>query len=325
LEVTIVNQSAGKEIIDLSDRAFSFARREWYRHAFACYRRLLFEFDVQTPAILSEAGFVCWKLGIADEAETCFARALEKNASHRESLINLVGMHLEHNVVDGVDVLLDRLAMSFKEDPEVRVLRAQQKFVVGEVDQALEDLNMLLRQHRSSRVACILVAGLLIRYGYFERVINIAEEAAGTGLKNPALFDLWAQALAGRGNHEGSSHIYQRMLLDFPRNVVALTALAKLAVISGALLEGRKYAEQAFALSPGNEDVASAYFTILAKLQAWQALRDATLQIIEEGPIWEEAFLFHATSLVQLGQQKELDALIARHQTEKPGSEKIFF
>lgn len=141
----------------------------------------------------------------------------------------------------------------------------------------------------------------------------MVEDAINSGKYHPSFYDLWAQALAGRGEHGSAEEVYRAMLDRYPGHVVALSGLARILAGNGNLVEAKKFAKEAATTSPGNDEVISTYFTILAALKDWQGLYVATLPYVERNPPMREAFVLHASALGQLGWQSELDELLQRY------------
>jgi predicted Zn-dependent protease len=311
----------------IRDQAIALCMRGWYRDAFMQYRELLFNCGVQTSAVLSEAGFVCWKLGILDEAEACLVRALASNPDHREALLNLAEMRLSQGSMDGVDHCLTRLVAMFPDDPEVQAALARRLFVAGQNELGLRAVQSLVQQHASSTLAHILAATLLLAYGHVQEVLAMMESAIATGQHHPSYYDLRAQALAKRGDTVGSERVYRAMLARFPGHVVALCGLAKTIAERGNLMEAKAFAREAITKSPGYADASSTYFTIIAALKDWDELCTATLPYVEQEPPTQEAFVFHVAALTHLGQKDKLEVFLKKHEqlTKKFGPENIFY
>lgn len=297
----------------IREQAVTFCRRGWYRDAFACYRELLFDYGEQTPAVLSEAGFVCWQLGIIDEAEQCFLRALDIDPNHRETLINLVEMRLSRSVMDWVEAYLQRLVTQFPNDPEVQAACVRRLFVMGRREQGLLAAQALVQQHPDSNLAHVLAAKLLLSYHCLQETIDMVEGVISNGKYHPSFYDLWAQALVERGEYTAAEEVYRSMLDKLPGHVVAQSGLARILAGNGNLIEARQFAKEAATTSPGNDDVSSTYFTVLAALKDWQGLYEATLPYIDRNPPMQEAFVLHASALGHLGKQGEMDELLRRY------------
>lgn len=308
---------AGSLINTVREQAFELCQQGSYRDAFVNYKRLLLEYDQQSAAVLSEAGLVCWKLKLMDEAEQCFAKALEMEPFHREALINRVEMHLEQRQTKGVEEDLTHLLEHYPNDVEVTAARIQWMFVKGETKNALMQTRTFVARSHAPATARFLSAKVLIEQRQFRAAIELLETKSV--VEDPPILEVLRARVYGElGDLGKSESIYRTVLNGHPEQTDALIELAKLLAVKGDMCEARGFAEMAATLAPGTDEANVTYFSILVAAQEWETLYIATERQLERVAPMPDALVFHATALIKLGRYEELERFLRRYEAHTP-------
>lgn len=294
--------------------ALRFIARARYESAFPLYERLIFEFNDRSPDVVCEAGFVCWRLGLIDEAEESFRRTLQSEPTHLASLINVVDMRLSLGIVKpDTDDLMKRLLHNHPQNAEVRLLVAKQAFFEGRKDKGRDIAVKIGREMATNQVAQLLACKLLLEYGCYLEAIKLAEENLKRGDTHPHFYDFAAKAHVSLNQFEQAAELYRLVAERYPDRLMPHYGLAYVKFGQADFADAKEILEEVLEKSPEHAEANRLYWFTLVALKEWEALVRVTGRYLDNDPPPLLPLHFHIAALGQLGRRTEIENLFQKY------------
>ena len=290
-----------------------------YEGAFFDYKKLIFEHDFISPAILSEAGYVCWQLGLYDEAIESFNRALELDPNHRESLINLVELKLTINDLDGLDPLLTNLLDNYSNDPEAIILKAKKLLLEGKSSEGISLIKHITETFKSSRIAQLLSCRLLLETNHFDEAADISKYNIDAGDDHPDFYLYYAKALTNQDDQSAAESVYEKMIDLFPKRVAPYLGLAEINLTKQQYLLAKNYLNHVLQLVPEQITAVQMLLNILVIEEKWNDILEITTPFIDKDIQLEWLLVYHLSALGNLKKDEEIRKFFKQYPHLVPG------
>ncbi len=298
----------------LRQQALSHIGHARYESAFPLYKQLISEYNDRSPDVLSEAGFVSWQLGIIEEAEEYFRRALYTDPTHRTSLINLIDMRLSTGVI-AVDTaeLLKRILTHYPQDIEAQLLVAKQAFFEGKKNEGKTRALDIALNNAGSQMAQLLVCKLLLNYDCCQETVELTERNLSNGDTHPHFYDYAARAYVSLEQFARAEKLYQLMAEHYPERLTPQCGSAYVKLSQADFLAAKKILEEILNRLPEHGEANRLYYFTLAALKNWEALARATERYVDYELPPLLPLLFHLAALGNLGRRAEAQRLFEKH------------